>query len=111
MFSYFNSADFDKYIHLDDGTCKNVANNNDEWKTMYHSQLQLTNIMYPVIKRFLSIYKYLMQQGRDEYQERFEHLCRYLIKSLESDIPKFSYSIICLQKDYRYINNSYALLN
>lgn len=96
------SNDFDKYISYDRANCVNSIDGNNV-KELFPQQLHPATIVYPVIRRFLSIYKTQLQDGNDANQDRFEHLCRYLIKSFESDSPMLSYAIICLQKDKRYI--------
>ncbi|XP_043677000.1 ubiquitin-protein ligase E3B isoform X3 [Vespula pensylvanica] len=57
-------------------------------------ELQLALHIYRVTSRFLIIYK------RERDQERIEKLCRYLVQTLQSESPKFSYVGVALNKDH-----------
>ncbi|TMW42057.1 hypothetical protein DOY81_012858, partial [Sarcophaga bullata] len=59
--------------------------------------LHASSNVYPVIRRFLTTYK--LDKNCEETRDRFERLCRYLNKSMETEAPKLSYATLCLQKD------------
>ncbi|XP_059216433.1 ubiquitin-protein ligase E3B [Stomoxys calcitrans] len=59
--------------------------------------LHASSVVYPVFHRFLTHHK--LAKNCDETRERFERLCRYLNKSMETESPKLSYATLCLQKD------------
>lgn len=63
--------------------------------------LHASSTVYPVVRRFLTTYK--LDKNCEETRERFERLCRYLNKSMETEAPKLSYATLCLQKDKRYV--------
>lgn len=52
--------------------------------------------VYHATSRFLSLFK----EKSTAYSERLEHLCRYLLASLESENPKLSYIGVALNKDH-----------
>ncbi|XP_037932365.1 ubiquitin-protein ligase E3B [Teleopsis dalmanni] len=56
-----------------------------------------TNV-YVLVKRFLTNFYKLTEDG-EKLRDRYEQLCRYLVKSMEADTPKNSYATLCLQKD------------
>ncbi|XP_053953926.1 ubiquitin-protein ligase E3B [Anastrepha ludens] len=63
-------------------------------------ELLPANIVYPVVRRFLTYFQCRKQSLEAETsREKFECLCRYLNKAMESDSPKTSYAAICLHKD------------
>lgn len=51
--------------------------------------------VYFAASRFLSLFK----EKSTAYSERLERLCRYLLASLESENPKFSYIGVALNKE------------
>ncbi|CAD7004879.1 unnamed protein product [Ceratitis capitata] len=63
-------------------------------------ELLLANTVYPVVRRFLTYFQ-CKKEALDTLssREKFESLCRYLNKSMESDSPKLSYAALCLHKD------------
>lgn len=61
--------------------------------------LHTSSTVYPVFLRFLTHYK--LSKDCEETRERFECLCRYLNKAMESESPKLSYATLCLQKEKR----------
>lgn len=61
--------------------------------------LHTSSSVYPVVSRFLANYK--LDKSCDETRDRFEKLCRYLNKSMETDNAKLSYATLCLHKDKR----------
>lgn len=58
-------------------------------------ELKSCTEVYYAASRFLSLFK----EKSAAYSERLEHLCRYLLASLESENPKFSYIGVALNKD------------
>lgn len=58
-------------------------------------ELKSCTEVYYAASRFLSLFK----EKSIAYSERLEHLCRYLLTSLESEVPKFSYIGVALNKD------------
>ncbi|XP_015600022.1 ubiquitin-protein ligase E3B isoform X2 [Cephus cinctus] len=77
-----------KILEEFDSTFSDETNN--EETTKLKSALQI----YKTTSRFLIIYK------RDRDQARIEKLCRYLVKSLNSESPTYSYVGVALNKDY-----------
>ena len=63
--------------------------------------LHASSNVYPVVRRFLTTYK--LDKNCEETRDRFERLCRYLNKSMETEAPKLSYATLCLQKDKRCV--------
>ncbi|XP_034942891.1 ubiquitin-protein ligase E3B isoform X2 [Chelonus insularis] len=57
-------------------------------------QLKPALQVYKLISRFLIIFK------RNRDQSRIEKICRYLVKTLDSELPKFSYVGVALNKDH-----------
>ncbi|XP_012282275.1 ubiquitin-protein ligase E3B isoform X2 [Orussus abietinus] len=57
-------------------------------------ELKSALYVYRVTSRFLIVYK------KERDQERLEKLCRYLVRTLESESPKLSYVSLALNKDY-----------
>ncbi|XP_011210956.1 ubiquitin-protein ligase E3B [Bactrocera dorsalis] len=59
------------------------------------------NTVYPVVRRFLTYFE--CKNGSPAVvkplREKFECLCRYLNKAMESETPKLSYAALCLHKD------------
>lgn len=53
--------------------------------------------IYKVISRFLIVYKF------EKDQERVEKLCRYLVLSILSESPKFSYVGVALNKEHNIL--------
>lgn len=51
--------------------------------------------VYHAVSRFLILFK----EKSPAYNERLERLCRYLLASLESENPKFSYIGVALNKE------------
>lgn len=58
-------------------------------------ELKPSTDVYYAASRFLSLFK----ENSPAYSQRLEHLCRYLLASLESENPKLSYIGVALNKD------------
>lgn len=81
---WISRADLDCLLSLND---KDVANTEIVLKPSVD--------VYHATSRFLSLFK----EKSTAYSERLEHLCRYLLASLESENPKLSYIGVALNKD------------
>uniref|UniRef100_A0A1A9WT99 Ubiquitin-protein ligase E3B n=1 Tax=Glossina brevipalpis TaxID=37001 RepID=A0A1A9WT99_9MUSC len=83
----------------------------DDSQDSSNGQPQLSSTVYPVARRFLT--QISLKKNCDLTRERFERLCRYLNKSMETEIPKRSYAVLCLQKDKSlpWISHIKILLN
>lgn len=78
-----------------------IKENND-----LDADLLPANTVYPVVRRFLTYFE--CKNGTDTpvvkpSREKFECLCRYLNKSMESESTKLSYAALCLHKDKRCV--------
>lgn len=87
MFLYYYSDDFDRLI---------VGSGDDKKDKLI---LHTSSSVFPVIRRFLTNNN--LDKNSEQSRDRFEKLCRYLNKSMETEIPKQSYATLCLQKDKR----------
>lgn len=86
---YSTSDDFDRLL-LSNGLGGDADDKNET---------TTSSMAFPIIRRFLSNYK--LDKNCEETRERFDRLCRYLNKSMETETPKLSYATLCLQKDKR----------
>lgn len=69
---------------------------NEKTETNTEIVLKPSVDVYHATSRFLSLFK----EKSTAYSERLEHLCRYLLASLESENPKLSYIGVALNKDH-----------
>lgn len=82
---FFSSADLDDLLPPND---KDTSNADIELKSSVD--------VYHAVSRFLSLFK----EKSPAYSERLERVCRYLLKSIESENPKLSYIGVALNKVY-----------
>lgn len=81
----FSSAELDDLLPPND---KDTSNADIELKSSVD--------VYHAVSRFLSLFK----EKSAAYSERLERVCRYLLKSIESENPKLSYIGVALNKEY-----------
>lgn len=80
----FYRAELDDLLSINDKDTSNVD-----------IELKSSTDVYYAVCRFLSLFK----ENSPAYGQRLEHLCRYLLASLESENPKLSYIGVALNKE------------